>query len=309
MTSTTTQHTTIKKTSRMLFSIAAMAFSQLTLAHNHGAAEQTITTEKVRDGIYLLASQRAGNSAVFIGEDGTFMIDDQFASLTAALNQAIRSVGGEQPRFLINTHWHGDHTGGNENFGKDGTIIVAHKNVRERLSSEQFVAAFNMKSPPQPKAALPVITFADEVTFHWNNDDIQVIHTPDAHTDSDSFIYFSQANVIHTGDLFFNGFYPFIDPGSRGNIFGVISAVDKVLTLTNDRTRIIPGHGPVADKQQLMNYRAMLQTAAERIKKLKDAGKTEQQVIAAKPTKDLDAEWGDGFLKPDVWVGIVYQGL
>ena len=276
--------------------------------HHDPYANVAIEATELSSGIYMLTGS-GGNLGVSVGEDGTFLIDDQFAPLSSKIMAAIKKLGGGTPKFLLNTHWHGDHTGGNENFGKAGSVIVAHDNVRKRLTSEQFVKAFNMKSPPQPKAALPVITFSDGLTLHWNNDELQVVHVPNAHTDGDSYVHFKSANIIHAGDLYFAGMYPFIDPDSGGSIVGVIAAVEQILTLCDDSTRIIPGHGPLSNKAELTRYHAMLTTAHQRIQALKDQGKTEQQTVAAKPTADLDAVWGNGFLKADQWVGIVYQGV
>jgi glyoxylase-like metal-dependent hydrolase (beta-lactamase superfamily II) len=188
-----------------------------------------------------------GNIGVSSGEDGVFMIDDQFAPLTVRIKAAIEKISDKPIRFIINTHWHYDHTGGNENHGNEDVVIVAHDNVRERLSKDGFIEAFNKKIPASPKAALPVITFNDRVTFHLNQQEIQVIHRSNAHTDGDSIVIFKSANVIHTGDTFFNTMYPFIDGSSGGSVKGVIDATDYVLSLANETTKIIPGHGPLAD--------------------------------------------------------------
>jgi cyclase len=271
-------------------------------------AEVKIESTKIADGVYMLTGQ-GGNIGLSVGEDGVFMIDDQFAPLTEKITAAIRGLSDKPIRFLINTHWHGDHTGGNENLGHAGAVIVAHENVRERMTKEQFLAAFNAKTPPAPPKALPVVTFNDAVTFHWNGEEIRVLHVAPAHTDGDSVIHFVKANVVHMGDTYFNGMFPFIDASTGGNIRGMIAAVDRVLKLTNNETKFIPGHGPLSGVAELKEYRAMLATAAERIQKLVSDGKTRDEAIAAKPTTDLNAKWGNGFLKPDAWVGIVYDGI
>ena len=267
-----------------------------------------IETVKVSDNVYMLVGS-GGNIGLSIGEDGAFMIDDQFAPLTEKILAAVRKLTDQPVRFLVNTHWHGDHVGGNENMGEAGAIIVAHENVRERMSTENFMEAFNRTVPASPKAALPVVTFTDAMTFHWNGDDIHVLHVDPAHTDGDSIIHFRNANVLHTGDTFFNGMYPFIDVSSGGSIDGMIAAADTALKLCNDKTRIIPGHGELADADDLRAYRAMLQAVRDRVRPLVDAGKTREEVIAAKPSASFDADWGGGFMKPDVWVGIVYDGM
>jgi cyclase len=271
-------------------------------------ADEKLTPFPVTDQIYMLAG-KGGNIGLFIGEDGTFLIDDQFAPLTEKIVKAIKSVGGEHPKFLINTHYHGDHTGGNEKIGQGGTLIFSHDNVRERLKAGYFVEAFNMKQAPLSKAGLPVVTFSKDIKFHLNGDTVKVKHVPHAHTDGDSFIYFKSANVIHAGDLFFNGFYPFIDVTHGGSLKGMIKGVDKVLSLADDSTKIIAGHGPLGDKKQLASYRQMLGVAYERLAKLKAEGKTAKEAAAAKPLADLESTWGNGIFKSDKWIKLVYSGV
>jgi len=210
---------------------------------------------------------------------------------------------------LLNTHWHGDHTGGNERFGKTGAIIVAHENVRKRMSVDSVIEALHRKVPASPKAALPVVTFTSDVTFHWNGDTIHAFHVPPAHTDGDVVVHFKKANVIHTGDVYFNGLYPFIDLSSGGSVLGVIRAASRVIDLCDDKTKVIPGHGPLSDRAELIVYRDMLAAVRQRIVKLIEAGKSADEAVAAHPTKDFDAKWGQGFLKPDIWTRIVYQSV
>ena len=267
-----------------------------------------ITATKLADGIHMLTG-KGGNIGVLTGPDGTFMIDDQFAPLTARIMVAVKSIGGDTPRFLINTHYHFDHTGGNENLGNAGVTIVSHDNVRKKLAEGTTIVAFNRVMPPAPKAAVPVITFTREMTFHLNGETVHAIHSPNAHTDGDTIIHFEKANMIHAGDLFFNGFYPFIDTGAGGTVQGVIAAVDKMLALADDNTKIIPGHGPLADKKALMAYRTMLETAQVRLSKLNREGKSASEAVAAKPLSDLETEWGGGFLPTDKWISIVYDGV
>jgi len=211
----------------------------------------------VADNIYMLTGN-GGNIGLFLGNDGTFIVDDQFAPLTDKILAVIKSVGGDIPRFLLNTHFHGDHTGGNENLGKAGTLIVSHDNVRERLVNGSYIDAFGMNAPPADKAALPVITFSKDMHFHINDESVRAIHVASAHTDGDSFIHFEKANVVHAGDVFFNGFYPFIDVDNGGSVRGTIEAVDVILAMTDSKSKIIPGHGPLGDRAQLQAYRDML---------------------------------------------------
>ena len=267
-----------------------------------------VTTVPVSDGIYMLMGE-GGNIGVSIGEDGTFAIDDQYEQMSAKITAAIKALSGDSPKFLFNTHWHGDHAGGNEHFGKQGAIIVAHENVRESLKVEKSIKLFNMHKPPSPKEALPVVTFQREMSLHLNGDDIRMVHVANAHTDGDAIVHFTQANVIHAGDTFFNGFYPFIDVDSGGGIAGMIAACNTVLALANDKTKIMPGHGPLASKADLVAFRDMLVVAEKNIQALIAAGKSEADVIAAKPLAELDKEWGDGIIPTDMWVKIVYSGM
>jgi glyoxylase-like metal-dependent hydrolase (beta-lactamase superfamily II) len=196
----------------------------------------------------------------------------------------------------VNTHWHFDHTGGNENFGKAGAIIVAHDNVRKRMNSEQFIEFLRMTEKPSPKGALPVVTFPAAITFHLNGDEMRVIHVPRAHTDGDSIVHFVKSDVIHMGDTYFNGMYPFIDTSSGGTVDGVIAACDRALALGSDSARIIPGHGPLSNKAELRVYRDMLATVSGRVKKLIDEGKKLEEITAAGVSNDYDEKWGKGFI-------------
>lgn len=287
--------------------ILAVLMPGSVLAGNHWDSVQ-VQTIPVREGLYMLMGE-GGNIGVSIGEDGTFIIDDQYAEMTDKIAGALSEVSGSTPRFLLNTHWHGDHAGGNENFGRQGSIIIAHENVREALKVEKAIALFGMVKPPSPREALPLITYRREMSLHLNGDDLRVYHVANAHTDGDSMVHFSKANVLHTGDVFFNGFYPFIDTDSGGSIAGMIAGSKKALELADKDTRIIPGHGPLASKADLQAYHDMLVTAQANIAGLKKLGKSLEEVVAAKPTAELDGQWGDGFLQPDVWVGIVYTGM
>lgn len=267
-----------------------------------------IQTVSVVPGVSMLVG-RGGNIGVSTGEDAVFLIDDQFAPLTKKITDAVRALSDKPIRFLLNTHWHGDHTGGNENFASAGVVIVAHDNVRQRMSVDQFMARFNQKVPASPKAALPVVTFTEKVTFHLNGDDIHAIHVKNAHTDGDAVVHWQNANVMHMGDTFFNGFYPFIDVGSGGTINGMIDAVSTALTYANESTKIIPGHGPLAGRAEMIVYRDVLVGVRDNVRKLIAQGKTLAQALAAKPSATWDAKWGGGFMKPDDFVTSVYESL
>ena len=266
-----------------------------------------IRTVKVAEGVYMLMGA-GGNIGVSVGSDGVILIDDQFAPLSDKIKAAVAALGGPI-RFLLNTHWHFDHTGGNENFAKSGVVIVAHENVRRRMSVEQFISALNRREPPPPAAALPVVTFTDAITFYLNGDSINVFHVAPAHTDGDAVIWFRKANVMHMGDTFFNGRYPLIDLSSGGSVDGMVAAADRVLALVDANTRIIPGHGPLGDRPALQTYRAMLATVRDRIRQAVAADQTLEQVQAAKPTAEFDAIWGKGSITPARFVEIVYTDL
>ena len=255
-----------------------------------GMEDVTIDTVQVSDRIYMLMG-RGGNIGLCTGPDGAFLVDDQFAPLSEKIQKAIAGVTSQPVRFLVNTHWHGDHTGGNENFGKAGALIVAHRNVRKRLNPAEFREQLT-RSQQAAAAALPVVTFSDALDFYWNDEKIHVFHLPTAHTDGDAVIHFTQANVVHMGDLFFNGRYPFIDVDSGGSIQGAIQAAEKVLRLANSSTKIIPGHGQLAGAKELRSYRDMLVKVRDRVQRLINDGRSQEEILAAKPTADLDSQWG-----------------
>jgi glyoxylase-like metal-dependent hydrolase (beta-lactamase superfamily II) len=267
-----------------------------------------ISTSPVSDHVHMLVGQ-GGNVGISVGKDGIFVIDDQFAPLTATILKAIRKLSEEPVRFVVNTHFHGDHTGGNENLGKAGAIIVAHENVRKRMSAEQFSRALKRTTPASPEGALPVVTFSEAITFHWNGDEIRVFHVEKAHTDGDSIIQFKKANVIHMGDVFFNGKYPVVDLDAGGSIDGLIAVSRQILAMVDDDVKIIPGHGPLATKADLQKYVDVLTEICGKVAALKAEGKSLDEVREAGLTKDYDATWGAGFMKPDVWMGIVYESV
>jgi len=232
----------------------------------------------VAGGVYMLTGA-GGNMGLSVGNDAAFLVDDQFAPLTRKIQIAIAGVTQKSVRFVLNTHWHGDHTGGNENFGEAGAVIVAHENVRRRMSADQFIEALNQRSPASPPGALPVVTFGDAVTFHINGDSVRAFHVAPAHTDGDVIVHFTKANVVHMGDTFNNSGLPFVDRSSGGSIHGIIEAADKVLAMSNAQTKIIPGHGPLADRERLKVYRDMVATLRDRVRTLLSTGKTLDDIL------------------------------
>lgn len=279
-----------------------------THVHSRDFSKVEIKVTKLTDTLYALYGA-GGNIAVSVGNDGVYLIDDQYAPLSEKILAAIRKLSDKPIRFVINTHWHRDHTGGNENMGRAGATIVAHENVRKRMSTQQSIPAFNRVIKPSPPAALPQLTFGDAISLHLNGEHARIVHLPAAHTDGDSFIHFSDSNVIHTGDLFFNGFYPFIDAWSGGSINGVIEAVDKILGIANENTKIVPGHGPLATRADLVVYRDMLKTVRDRVVRAIADGKSAEALVKAGAFDDLEKTWGGGFLNTQKFITIVYAGL
>jgi glyoxylase-like metal-dependent hydrolase (beta-lactamase superfamily II) len=284
----------------LLFSAAAYAQPDF--------SKVEIQTQQLAPTVYMLIGA-GGNIGLSVGEDGVLMIDDQFAPLTPKIQEAIGKLSSKPVRFLVNTHWHFDHTGGNQNFGNAGAIIIGHENVRKRLASGGEIAFLGMKINPEPSVALPTITYQSGTNFAVNGDELRVMYVPSAHTDGDSMIYFSKSNVIHMGDTFFNKIFPFIDYSSGGSVQGVIANADRVLKMAGDDTKIIPGHGPLATKADLKAFRDMLATVSGRIQKQVKAGKTLAQVIDSKPTKEFDEAWGKGFLNPQRFTEMLYKGM
>ena len=271
--------------------------------------EEVRITARALSGCVWMLEGRGGNIAVCAGEDGVFMVDDQYAPLTPAILEAVREINEGPVRFVLNTHWHGDHTGGNENLGKAGAVVVAHDNVRERMSVDQFMAFMDRQVPASPKGALPVVTFSEDVTFHLNGETVHAFHVPAAHTDGDAMVHFRQADVIHAGDVVFFGLYPFIDVGSGGSVVGVIGALDRLLPLVGEDTIVVPGHGPLTDRAGLVAYRDMLATVSDRVAAMIREGMSLEAVQAARPSADYDEAWGQGFIKPDRFVAMLYEDL
>lgn len=267
-----------------------------------------IKVEKLAPGVAVLFGA-GGNIGLSYGEDGNALVDDQFAPLTDKIVAAVKTVDPDPVKFVINTHWHGDHTGGNENFGKMGSVIMAHDNVRKRMSVAQAIKRIKMDVPASPKAALPVVTFDTGVTLHLNGDTIHVIHVRNAHTDGDSLVHWQKGDVLHMGDTFFNRTsFPFVDLDSGGSVDGVIAAVRQGLTIAGPNTRIIPGHGKVATKAEMESYLAMLVDIRDKVNVALHAGQTREQAIAAKPAAAYTMP-ADAFIDADNFVGTVYDSL
>jgi cyclase len=267
-----------------------------------------LQTLKLRDNLTLLYGP-GGNLVALDGPDGKILVDSSFVPVVPKILQALAGISPSPLKILINTHWHFDHTDGNALLHESGATILAHENTRKRLSTPQDIAAFGMHFPASPLAAWPQQTFADAFRLYFNNEELALSYIKPAHTDTDIFIRYEKENVLHMGDIFFNGMYPFTDASSGGSINGMIAGAESAFKFVDAETKIVPGHGPVGDKSELTKYRDMLVTVRDRVQAQKKAGKKVVEVVAAKPTADLDAAWGNGLLKPEQFVGIVYSTL
>lgn len=276
-----------------------------------GMDDVEIRAQQLSDGVWVLFGQ-GGNIGVSAGDDGVFLIDDQFAPLTEKILAAIADITDESVRFVFNTHWHGDHTGGNENLGEAGALIVAHNNVRERMSADQVLARVGRAettTPASPDAALPVVTFSDDVSFHINGDELHAFHVSNAHTDGDAIVHFVGANVVHMGDTFFRGRFPFIDTATGGSIDGLITAAGAALAFMDAETQVIPGHGEVATREDLREYRDALWSMRSAVAELMDQGMTLEQIQAARPIRAQAQAWGQNEAAETNFVATLHHSL
>jgi cyclase len=283
--------------------LALLTLTAAPVAAQQDFSKVEVKAEQLAPGVAVLFGA-GGNIGVSYGEDGTVLIDDQFAPLTEKIQGAVTALGATPVKFLVNTHWHGDHSGGNENFGKAGAVIMAHDNVRVRMASDQKTAFGDVKA--SPKAALPVITYADGLKLHLNGEEVRVISMPPAHTDGDSIVHWTKSNVVHMGDLFFHKMsFPFVDRGSGGDVRGVISAATKVLEMTDENTKIVPGHGPVATRAELKAYRNMVNEIVGKVEAAVKAGKTLDEVKAMQPADGYGVD-PSGFISADRFIEMIY---
>lgn len=271
------------------------------------SAPEQAAVHKIRDGLHVIMGL-GGNIAVSSGDDGVLIVDDDMPPMATKIAAAVATITDRPVDMVFNTHWHFDHTGGNEFFGKQGALIVAHDNVRARMSVDQMSRLTNTLTKAAPKVALPVVTFDNQISFHVNGLTVRAQHVKQpAHTDGDAIIYFEEANVIHMGDTFFNGLYPVIDISAGGTAEGMIAAMDTVLATARADTVIIPGHGPVSDVEGLKAFRSMLDTVNQRIHTLVRAGKSADEVVALKPTAEFDAQWAWEFMPAERWTRLMYD--
>ncbi len=275
-------------------------------------ADVQIRTQDLGHGVYVLFG-RGGNIGLSVGEDGVFMIDDQFAPLTEKIVAAVREITPEPVRFVLNTHWHGDHTGGNENMGEAGALLVAHDNVRLRLSMDQVLERIGRPpttTPAAPEGALPVVTFTQDITFHLNGDELHAFHVSSAHTDGDAIVHFKRANVVHMGDTYFaGGRFPFIDTASGGSIDGLIAALGDALAVMDADTQVIPGHGPVSTREDLQGYRDALKGMRDAVAALVEEGLPLEEIQARRPIRAWAEAWGQNEDAERNFVATIHWGL
>ena len=292
-----------------LLALTSLVFATPALAQNMDSVQ--IQTQRLADGVYMLIGQ-GGNMGLSVGEDGAFLIDDQFAPLTDKIVAAIAAVSSESVRFVFNTHWHGDHTGGNENLGEAGALIVAHQNVRERMAVAQVLERIGRAAsttPASPGGALPVVTFTEDVSFHINGDELHAFHVSNAHTDGDAIVHFERANVVHMGDTFFRDRFPFIDTATGGSIDGIIAAADAGLSVMDAETQVIPGHGALSTRENLREYRDALKTMRDSVADLMEQGMTLAEIQQTRPIRAQAAAWGQNEAAEDGFVATIHHGL
>lgn len=284
---------------------AVLPASAVPVMAQSGWESVEIKTEEIAPGVAVLFG-RGGNIGVSHGEDATIIIDDQFAPLTKKIEDAVNALSANQIKYVVNTHWHFDHTGGNENLGKAGATIFAHDNVRVRMVTGGTVVG-NV-TPPAPKEALPVVTYDQGMRFHVNGDTINVMYVGGGHTDGDSVVMWEKANVIHMGDLYISiKSFPFVDRDSGGDVYNLMRTLDITLAMIDDETKIIPGHGAMSDKAELMAYRAMIGEAVKRVEALHGEKMSLDEAIAAKPLADFNRE--GGFVSGDNFVRAIWSSI
>jgi glyoxylase-like metal-dependent hydrolase (beta-lactamase superfamily II) len=292
-----------------ILSLLLLSFMPVAVfAHGHegGKTPDGVSIHKLTEQIYMIQAG-GGNIAISKGAQGIFMIDNGLSEDKEKVMKAVESISDGAVKILVNTHWHYDHAGNNQDFGEQGTMIIAHENVRKSLEKGGTIAAFNKVIEAADLSALPVVTYADNLSIHLNNSEAKIIKMAPSHTDGDSIIYWPNENIIHTGDLFFNGFFPFIDVSSGGNLRGVIDGMERVLSLSNEETKIIPGHGALATRADLESAQFMLKVVAARLKEYKGTDRSKEEWTKSDPLADMDKKWGNGFLSTTQFTDIAWD--
>ncbi|MEP6919586.1 MAG: MBL fold metallo-hydrolase [bacterium] len=289
-----------------IFAIAIVCLSFVHVAAQQDFSKVEIKVTKIAGNVYLLEGS-GGNIGVSVGKDGILIVDDQFAPLADKIKGALKTLGDGKLKFVLNTHWHGDHTGGNVVFGPEAPII-AHDNVRKRLATEQHQEFFKRTTPPSPAEALPVITFDSSLSVHFNGEEIKVIHFPHGHTDGDSVIFFTGSNVVHMGDDMFATRFPFVDLESGGSVQGLIKNIAEIIPKLPAGVKLIPGHGPVSTVDDLKAYHRMLVETTDIVAQKMKVGKTLEQ-MKKEGLPEKWKEWGTGFIKTDLWIETIFRSL
>lgn len=290
----------------LILAIAIISLTSLHQAQAQDFSKVEIKATKVAGNVYMLQGS-GGNIGVSVGPDGILIVDDQFAPLADKIKATLKTLGDGKLKFVLNTHYHGDHTDGNVAFGPEA-LIIAQENVRKRLSTEQVSKFFKRTTPPAPKEALPVVTFDHAVSVFFNGEEIKVIHFPHSHTDGDSIIFFTNSNVIHMGDNFFNPRFPVVDLEAGGNVVGMTKTVGEVISKLPAGVKIIPGHGPLSEADGLKAFHRMLLETTDIVRKKKKDGKTLEKIKAEGLPEEWKS-WGEGYIKTDVWLELVYNSL
>jgi glyoxylase-like metal-dependent hydrolase (beta-lactamase superfamily II) len=285
--------------------IAAVSVLVALMSNAPAQNDVEISVQRLSETIFVLFGA-GGNVAISAGHDGVFIVDDQFAEHGDAIVGAIGELSDQPIRFIINTHWHFDHTDGNKYFGDTESIIIAHENARQRLLTGGTIRVINSYTPPAPVEALPVVTFSKSLSLHLNGEEAQVIYLEPGHTDGDAIVFFKGSNVMHAGDVIRNGMYPFADLDSGGTINGMIDAVDEILAIIDEETKVIPGHGPISDRGDVLEYKEMCIVLRDRVAQMKKNGLTLEEVIASRPTTEFDEKWNEG---GDNWKVIALTAL
>lgn len=296
------------KHSSLLVFVGILLAAGVARGQEQDFSKVTIKTTKLAEGVYMLEGA-GGNIGVSVGDDGVLVIDDQFAPLTPKIQEAISKLSQKPIKLVVNTHWHGDHVGGNENMAAAGAVIIAHDNVRKRMSSEQFIELMKRKVPASPPKALPVVTFTSDITLHFNGEDIHVMHVDPTHTDGDSIVVFSKAKVVHMGDCYMSISYPFADISSGGSFDGFVATSNKVVGMIDDSFKVIPGHGGLSNRAELKSWHDMLVDIRASVKKQVDAGKPLDAIQKANLTAKWDEKWGKAFIKSENIVEFAYAAI
>jgi glyoxylase-like metal-dependent hydrolase (beta-lactamase superfamily II) len=283
-----------------------VAFSGALIAQETEAPK--VTTTRLADGLFMLGGA-GGNSVACLGPSGVLLVDTGFNEMVEPLLAEVEALGDKPVQVVVNTHWHLDHVTGNQTLARSGVLVTAHENVRLHMSSDQNLAIIDRDVPASPPETLPSMTFEKELRLHWGDEDVSLLHLPSAHSDGDTVVRFASANVIHAGDIFFNCGYPFIDISHGGTIDGLIAAVERILELSDDSTRIVPGHGPLAKRGDLETYRGMLRHFRSAIAREVAAGKDLPAILEVPPTGELDAKWGGVYFSPPQFTELVFRTL